>query len=81
MTRGSAQCGELQQLASNEFLTVERCSCGSIHIQVGGITAHVTEDGLEALAAGLGEAHSNLRAMHRSLERSLGIRFDDGIES
>jgi hypothetical protein len=76
MTPRSVQCGSLQQLAANEFVLVERCSCGSIHISVGGITAHVTDDGLEALASALGQAHSNLQDIYRSLEQSLGIRFE-----
>jgi len=72
----SVQCGSLQRLAANEFVLVERCSCGSVHISTGGITAHVTDEGLEALASALGEAHSNLQHIYRSLEQSLGIRFE-----
>lgn len=80
MTPRSVQCGSLQVLAANDFVMVERCSCGSIHISVGGITAHVTDEGLEALSSALGEAHSNLQHIYRSLEQSLGIRFE-GRES
>lgn len=80
MTPRSVQCGSLQLLAANDFVMVERCSCGSIHISVGGITAHVTDEGLGALASALGEAHSNLQHIYRSLEQSLGIRFE-GSES
>lgn len=53
MTPRSVQCGSLQLLAANDFVGVERCSCGSIHISVGGITAHVTDDGLAELASAL----------------------------
>ena len=80
MTPRSVKCGSLQLLAENDFVAVERCSCGSIHISVGGITAHVTDEGLGALASALGEAHANLRHIYRSLEQSLGIRFE-GSES
>ncbi len=76
MTPRSVQCGSLQLLAANDFVAVERCSCGSIHISVGGITAHVTDEGLGALASALGEANTNLQQIYRSLEQSLGIRFE-----
>lgn len=80
MTSRSVQCGSLQLLAANDFVAVERCSCGSIHITAGGITAHVTDEGLGALSSALGEAHTNLQHIYRSLEQSLGIRFE-GTES
>ena len=54
MTPRSVQCGSLQLLAANDFVAVERCSCGSIHISVGGITAHVTDEGLECTRVGPG---------------------------
>lgn len=76
MTPRSVQCGSLQLLAANDFVAVERCSYGSIHISVGGITAHVTDEGLGALASALGEANTNLQHIYRSLEQSLGIRFE-----
>ena len=76
MAQRSIQCGSLQELAANDFVVVERCSCGSIHITVGGMTGHVTEEGLAALASALGLAHANLQQIYRSMEQSLGIRFE-----
>lgn len=43
-------------LAANEFMAVEQCSCGSVHVTIGAVTLRLASSAIPAVATTLGEA-------------------------
>lgn len=43
-------------LAVGDFVLVEQCSCGSVHVSIGAVTLRLAASAVPALAATLGEA-------------------------
>jgi hypothetical protein len=43
-------------IASGEFVIVEQCSCGSVHVTIGAVTLRLAGSALPALATTLGDA-------------------------
>lgn len=43
-------------LAANDYMVVEQCSCGSVHLTIGAVTLRLASSAIPALAATLGDA-------------------------
>jgi hypothetical protein len=43
-------------LASSEYMLVEQCSCGSVHVTIGAVTLRLAGNAIPALAKTLGDA-------------------------
>ena len=43
-------------LASGDYVLVEQCSCGSVHVTIGAVTLRLASSAIPAIAATLGEA-------------------------
>ena len=43
-------------LAASEYVVVEQCSCGSVHLTIGAVTLRLASSAIPALAATLGDA-------------------------
>ena len=43
-------------LAAGEYLVVEQCSCGSVHVTIGAVTLRLAASAIPSLAATLGDA-------------------------
>lgn len=43
-------------LAANDFMQVEQCSCGSVHLTIGAVTLRLQSGAVPALAATFAEA-------------------------
>ena len=55
-------------LSSHGSFTVERCSCGTIHLHIGALTLRIEPSALEQLAVTLGEAASINRHLEHQIE-------------
>jgi len=55
------------ELASDGARAVERCSCGSISVHIGGLTVRITDEDLEGLATTLGVAALRNRGIQEEL--------------
>ena len=43
-------------LAASEYMLVEQCTCGSVHVTIGAVTLRLASAAIPGLAATLGEA-------------------------
>jgi hypothetical protein len=43
-------------LAASDFMLVEQCSCGSVHVTIGAVTLRLATSAIPAIATTLGEA-------------------------
>lgn len=43
-------------LAANDFVQIEQCSCGSVHLTIGAVTLRMQPGAIPALAGTLGDA-------------------------
>lgn len=43
-------------LASGDYILVEQCTCGSVHVTIGAVTLRLASSALPALAETLGDA-------------------------
>jgi hypothetical protein len=43
-------------LAASEYMLVEQCSCGSVHVTIGAVTLRLSSSAIPALATTLGDA-------------------------
>lgn len=43
-------------LAANEYMLIEQCSCGSVHVTIGAVTLRLASGAIPALAATLADA-------------------------
>lgn len=43
-------------IASGDYVLVEQCSCGSVHLTIGAVTLRLAASALPSLAATLGDA-------------------------
>lgn len=43
-------------LAANDYMLVEQCTCGSVHITIGAVTLRLASSAIPSLAATLGDA-------------------------
>lgn len=50
-----AQCSR-RLLAANDYMLVEQCTCGSVHVTIGAVTLRLAGSAIPALATTLGEA-------------------------
>ncbi|NVB79362.1 MAG: hypothetical protein HOV81_13290 [Kofleriaceae bacterium] len=55
----SSECHR-RTLAASDFMLVEQCSCGSIHVTIGAVTLRLAKNALPAIAATLGDAARNI---------------------
>lgn len=64
-------------IASGDFVIVEQCSCGSVHVTIGAVTLRLAASALPPLAATLAEA-----ARSQVLRRALSpVAVADGVAS
>ena len=59
-------------LAASDFMLVEQCSCGSVHVTIGAVTLRLASNAIAAIAATLGDAARSL-----ALREVLANRADD----
>ena len=43
-------------LATNDYMLVEQCTCGSVHVTIGAVTLRLASGAIPSVAATLGEA-------------------------
>ena len=55
----STECHR-RTLAVSDFMLVEQCSCGSVHVTIGAVTLRLASNAIPAIAATLGDAARNL---------------------
>lgn len=55
----STECHR-RTLAASDFMLVEQCSCGSVHVTIGAVTLRLAKSALPAIAATLGDAARNI---------------------
>ena len=60
MPRPELAHGPRQRLAGRPSCSVDRCPCGSLHLNLGPVTLRLDEPEFKELAAALGEATSAL---------------------
>jgi len=60
MPRPELAHGPRQRLAGRASCSVDRCPCGSLHVNLGSVTLRFDEQEFKELAAALGEAASAL---------------------
>lgn len=51
-------------LAANDYMLVEQCTCGSVHVTIGAVTLRLSSNAIPAIAATLGEASRALVFNH-----------------
>lgn len=68
----SSHCTSQELLAGEGAVTVERCSCGTIHVGVASTTLHLSEDGLRLLSSILADATDVLDQRDRAIDSLLG---------
>lgn len=51
-------------LAANDYMLVEQCSCGSVHVTIGAVTLRLSSNAIPSIAATLGEASRALVFNH-----------------
>lgn len=55
-------------LAAGDFMLVEQCSCGSVHVTIGAVTLRLAAGALEPIASTIAEA-ARVLALQEASER------------
>lgn len=67
----STQC-QRRTLAASDFMLVEQCSCGSVHVTIGAVTLRLSQNAIPSIAQTLGDAARTI-----ALREVLSTRGED----